>query len=434
MPFPHGANPAQAAVRREPLSQGPALRHTRGMATALDTDAAAGAADGDAPDYCDLDPFTVEAAGHSFTFYPHGQDRLRALIALIESAEASLRVFYYLFDSDTSGTMVRDALVAAARRGVKVDLIVDAFGNDAGAAFFEPLVEAGGSFAIFSPSWGVRYFVRNHQKFTIADERRVMTGGANVSDHYFAIPAENGWCDLSVVIEGPVVEQFVRWSDLLARWVANEAQGRKPQLRRLRSIVKQWDGGGEGAPVRLLVGGPLVRKGHWAWVFRKDLVGAKRLDTVSAYFSPPRSFRRLFARIGRRGRARMIMAGKSDIAAAIDMARLQYGKLLRARVQVFEFGICKLHMKLLVVDDVSYVGSANLDKRSFRINVELMVRIEDAGLAAQLRNLIDHLEGSSEAITPGWYARHATPLTRLRWRIAYWLSLADYRVSSLGTR
>ncbi len=385
-----------------------------------------------APDYCDLDPFSVEGAGHSFTFYPHGQDRLKALIALIESARESLRIFYYLFDSDTSGTMVRDALVAAARRGVSVDLIVDAFGNDAGEDFFEPLIEAGGTFAVFGPRWGTRYLVRNHQKFTIVDETRVMTGGANVSDHYFAIPAENGWCDLSVTIEGPVVEQFTRWFRLLKAWVASEAKGSTRRLRNLRDIVKQWDGG--DGPVRLLVGGPLVRKGHWAWVLRQDLISATRLDTVSAYFSPPRSFRRLFTRIGRRGQARMIMAGKSDISAAIDMARLLYGKLLRARIRLFEFGICKLHMKLMVVDDIGYVGSANLDKRSFRINVELMVRIADPDVAAALRNLIDHLEASSEAITPAWYARHSTPFARLRWRIAYWLNLADYRISRTGTR
>ena len=382
-------------------------------------------------DYADLEPFSLTAAGHEFTFYPHGQDRLRALVDLIGSAEASLRVFYYLFDSDISGTMVRDALVEAARRGVTVELIVDDFGNDAGADFFAPLTEAGGNFAIFSPKWGKRYLVRNHQKFVIADERRVMTGGANVSDHYFAIPADNGWCDLSAIIEGPVADQFTRWFGLLQRWVANEEAGRTRQLRALRDIVKEWDGG--DGPVRLLVGGPLVRKGHWAWVLRRDLVGAKRLDTVSAYFSPPRSFRRLFARIGRRGSARMIMPGKSDISAAIDMARLLYGKLLRAGVKIFEFTPCKLHMKLLVVDDISYVGSANLDKRSFRVNVELMVRIEDAGLAARLRELIDHMEAASMPITPEWYARESTVFNRLRWRLAYWMSLADYRISKAGT-
>lgn len=381
--------------------------------------------------YRDLPPFHVAAQGHTFTFYPCGADRLAALLALIEGAQNTLLVFYYLFDSDTSGTAVRDALVAAAKRGVAVSLIIDDFGNDAGAAFFAPLTEAGGQFAIFSPKWGTRYLVRNHQKFAIADETRVMTGGANVSDHYFKPPIDNGWCDLSVLIEGAVVAQFVRWWRLLNAWVDSDAKGRVSRLRRLRDIVREWDGG--DGPVRLLVGGPLVRRGHWAWVLRRDLTSARRLDTVSAYFSPPRSLRRQIAQVARRGEARMVMAGKSDIGAAIDMARRQYKQLLRAGARVFEFQPCKLHMKLLVVDDASYVGSANLDKRSFRINVELMVRVEDADLAAALRKLVDHLEAASEPVTRAWYAEKATLFARLRWQMAYWMSLADYRVSKLGT-
>ena len=116
------------------------------------------------------------------------------------------------------------------------------------------------------------------------------------------------------------------------------------------------------------------------------------------------------------------------------MARLLYRKLLGAGARIFEFQPCKLHMKLLVVDDTSYVGSANLDKRSFRINVELMVRIEDAGVAAALRGLIDHMQAASIAVTPQWYARRSTFLNRMRWRLAYWLNLADYRVSQFGMR
>lgn len=424
-----------ANFRRKPLLQAASLALRDAMTGTRKSAPANDPAKVNAPEYADLDPFIVEAAGHSFDFYPHGQDRLKALINLIGSAQTSLRVFYYLFDSDTAGTAVRDALIEAAQRGVKVDLMVDDFGNDAGEEFFEPLTQAGGSFAVFSPRLTRRYFVRNHQKIVIADDTRVMTGGANVSDHYFAIPADNGWCDLSVIIEGPVVAKFTEWFGLLQKWVESEADGRRRQIRRLRDIVKDWDGvpagdgQDEGGAVRLLVGGPLVRKGHWAWVFRQDLVTAKRLDTVSAYFSPPRSFRRLMRRVARRGEVRMVMAGKSDIDAAISMARLLYKKLLDAGAKIFEFDPCKLHMKLLVVDDASYIGSANLDKRSFRINVELMVRVEDAGLAAKLREMIDHMEESSKQMTRERYAREATWFKRLLWRAAYWASLADYRIS-----
>lgn len=388
-----------------------------------------------APEYADYPVFAITAAGHDLTFYPGGAARRAALIALIAGAQTRIEAFYYLFDNDATGMAVRDALIAAAERGVAVHLIVDDFGNDAGADFFAPLVAAGGTFAIFSPKWGRRYLVRNHQKFAIIDGARVMTGGANIADHYINPPAQNGWCDLAVVIEGALVAEFSEWFDLLARWVDGEAQGRISQLRRLRDIVKDWDGHAaeQGGAVRLLVGGPLVRRGHWAWVFRKDLGRARRLDTVSAYFSPPRSFRRQIAQVARRGAVRMVMPGKSDIAAAIDMARLLYRPLLQAGVRLFEFQPCKLHMKLLVVDDVSYFGSANLDKRSFRVNLELMVRIEDAALAARLRGLIDHLEAASTPVTPAWYAQRATFWARLRWQLVYWLSLADYRISRAGT-
>ncbi|MFN4039893.1 MAG: phospholipase D-like domain-containing protein [Erythrobacter sp.] len=381
--------------------------------------------------YDDHPSFAVEAAGHSFTFHPGGAARLEALFCLIAGAQQSLDIFYYLFDNDESGTAVRDALVEAAARGVAVHLIVDDFGNDAGEDFFAPLIEAGGTFATFSPRWGTRYLVRNHQKFVIADKARVMTGGANVSDHYFKPPSANGWCDLSAVIEGPVVDKFGEWFGLLVSWVDGEARGQIAQLRRLRAVVNQWDGG--DGPVQLLMGGPLVRRGHWAALFGQDCARARRLDTVSAYFSPPRSVRRQIAAIAHRGEVRMVMPGKSDIAAAIDVARLLYRSFLKAGVRIFEFSPCKLHMKLMVVDDVSYFGSANLDKRSFRINVEVMVRVEDAGLAAQLRGLIDHLEAASVPVTPAWYAKRATLFNRLRWLFAYLVSLADYRISRVGT-
>ena len=308
-------------------------------------------------------------------------------------------------------------------RGVDVHLIIDDFGSDAPRKFFDRLVEAGGTFSLFQPSWNVRYLVRNHQKFVIADNSAVLTGGFNISDHYFRPPQENGWCDLGVHIEGTVVDRFCQWFELLKGWVAADGSG----FRRIRTMVQEWDEG--DGPVRLLVGAPLVRRSHWAWRFKRDLFEAKRLDIVTAYFSPPRGVRWMMARIARRGSARMIGAGKSDFDATIDTARLLYRKLLGAGMEIHEFQPCKMHMKLLVVDDKSYFGSANLDKRSMRVNVELMVRVEDAALAARLRELVDHMQQASSQVTPAWYDQKATRWTRLRWRMTYLMTLADYRVA-----
>ena len=370
-------------------------------------------------DYSDSHSFQFEAQGHAFTFYPSGSDRLAALLDHIESAEQSLDVFYYMFQDDGSGTKVLNALVAAARRGVKVHLIIDAFGSDAPDHFFEPLIDAGGKFSVFSARIGVRYLIRNHQKFAIADGARVMTGGSNVSDHYFAPPDENGWCDLGVAIEGPIVDRFTEWFGLLCKWVADDGS----QLRAIREIVRDWDPG--TGPVQLTLGGPVVRAKKWAYRLKRDLSKATRLDLVTAYFTPQRSIQRQIANVARRGEVRMITAGKSDIDATIDAARLLYKRPLRAGAQIYEFQPCKLHMKLIVVDDVSYFGSANMDRRSLRINLELMVRVEDADLAKRLREFLDHLEDASEPITPEWYRRNAGFWTRLRWRASLWLGLSD---------
>ncbi len=377
-------------------------------------------------DYRDEEGFQISACDHVFTFYPAGSDRLEALLDHIEKAQETLDIFYYMFQHDDSGTQVRDALARAAKRGVAVSLIIDAFGTDAEDRFFDPIVEAGGEFAQFSADWNVRFLIRNHQKFVVADNARVMTGGSNVSDHYFKPPEENGWCDLGVAIEGDIVGRFSDWFALLSDWTRSDGS----QFRRIRNMVREWDPG--DGDVQLLMGGPLVRRSHWSYAFKKDLKQAYRFDAVTAYFGPPGSFRRAMAKLARRGRARIITAGKSDIGGTIDAARMHYWPLIKAGAAIHEFQPCKLHMKLLVVDDISYFGSANLDSRSTRINVELMVRVKDEALAERLRTFIDHLEAASVHADSDWYRQQSSFFARLRWRLFNWLSLADYRLSRMA--
>ena len=90
---------------------------------------------------------------------------MEALLELIAGAQSDLRLLFYIFNNDEAGTRVRDALVEAARRGVKVKVLLDGFGSgNLQPSFFDGLTEAGSSFCLFHPQYGRRYLVRNHQK------------------------------------------------------------------------------------------------------------------------------------------------------------------------------------------------------------------------------------------------------------------------------
>jgi cardiolipin synthase len=385
---------------------------------------AAGTAGEAAQPYRDMEPFSCSAQGHDFTFYPAGRDRLDAYVALVRSAQSSIRLFSYFFANDAVGENLRNELCKAAARGVDVHVIVDGFGTRHNLDFFEPLKHAAVRFHVFSGHWTRNYLIRNHQKILLVDGDVAMIGGFNLTQAYFDPPEVNGWNDLGVKLTGPVVSELARWFGQLQDWVGDPMAN----FRALSRMVKEWKPG--KGPVRLLIGGPTRSLSSWNRTIRKDLAKAKRLDLVMAYFSPSGAIRRMIQQIGTRGEARLVLPAISDNGATIGASRSLYGRLLRAGVSIFEFQPCKLHTKLIVVDNACYFGSANFDMRSLRLNAELMLRIEDAGLAAKLRELVDHQQAASEEITRELHRKRSSWLTWLRWRASWWLvSVLDYSVT-----
>ncbi|MDG5751928.1 phosphatidylserine/phosphatidylglycerophosphate/cardiolipin synthase family protein [Qipengyuania sp. XHP0211] len=372
----------------------------------------------------DDEPFHVEAQGHSLTIYPAGEDRLEALVELINGAQSSLRLFYYMFVDDEIGTRVRNALVEAARRGVSVCLIVDGFGEDVADDFFDGFKEAGGQYDRFMAKWSRRALIRNHQKMAIVDEKVAMIGGFNIEKAYFEGPEANGWHDLGVKLEGQAVEQLLAWWDELADWVAQP----RAQFRSIVRKVTRWSP--PKGPVRLLIGGPTKGLSSWARCVSEDLGKGERLDMVMAYFSPSKKMLRRIGNIALRGEARLVMAAKSDNGATIGATRSLYHYLLNKNAKIWEFRPCKLHMKLLVIDDAVYLGSANFDMRSLYVNLELMLRIEDADFADRMRDFIAQHHTASKQITPEEHRKHSTLWNRIRWNLSWFLvAVVDYNVA-----
>jgi cardiolipin synthase len=372
---------------------------------------------------------TLKVDGNRLTFISEGPARLKALLALIDGAEKSLRLLYYTFTDDASGGQVRDALGRANARGVKVSLLIDGFGSSrTPETYFKDLNEKGVTFCRFNPSLGRRYVLRNHQKLALADGEsaapRILIGGFNVEDDYFSTNADGGWRDVGLLVEGPAAGKPLEYYDALMAWALNP----RSRLKTLRAVVRNYSQS-EGK-LRWQYGGPMQMRSPWALATVQDLSQAHDLEMIAAYFAPMNGMVRRIADIAARGRVRIITAAKSDNKATIDAARSTYTRLLRRGVQMFEYEATKLHSKLLIMDDVVHIGSSNFDIRSLYLNMEMMLRIEDPDFAMLMRSYFEHEICDSTEITMAVHRARGGWLQRLRWKIAWFLvATLDYSVA-----
>ncbi len=379
---------------------------------------------GSIPQFRQID---AEVDGHKLTLAISGHDRLALLLDTIETAQDSLRLFFYIFGNDATAARVRAALINARQRGVRVWLIVDGFGSAAWTdEVFKPLTEAGVHFSRFNPRWGRRYLLRNHQKIVVADDERALIGGSNVLDQYFADdPGGASWHDLLLRVEGPASKRLARYFDSLRRWTLSP----RPTLRMLLHMLSRRSD--KSGPVRWLFNGPFSRLSPLTRSLRQDIGTVERLDMIQAYFAPNWGMLRRLANVERRGGdMRLISAARTDNVATVSAARHCYRRLLRNRIRIFEYLPQMLHMKLIVADNAVYVGSANFDMRSLYINGEVMLRIEDEGFAGQMRALVDAHVPYCDEISREKHRARSNWLTRMRWLLAYFVvSTVDFTVT-----
>ena len=367
----------------------------------------------------DRAPLSVD--GHRLTLLPDGPERREALLALIAGARHSLRLIFYIYADDDSGRAVNDALIAAAGRGVRVRLIVDGFGSDdaADARFFDPLEGAGIAVCRFSASFGRRYLLRNHQKLALADAEeapRILIGGFNIEDDYFGTAHDQAWRDLGLLVEGPAAARMAGYFDALDGWI----RGPRGRLGRLNKRLSQWSDA-HGA-LRWLIGGPTRRLSPWARQIRRDMRAGRRIDIIAGYFTPSPSILRGLGKAAAAGAAvRVVTAVRSDNNATIAAARFTYSGLMKRGVAIHEYRPTKLHTKLYVIDDAVHIGSANFDMRSLFINMELMLRIEDAGFAAAVRRYVDGEIAESARVDEAGYRAATGPGQRVLQFLAYLL-------------
>ena len=307
------------------------------------------------------------------TVYLDGASKYEAVLAAIAAATHHVHLEYYIWEPDTIGTALRDALVERAKAGVKIRMIIDGTGsNKLSKRFLAPMRAAGVEIATFNPVRLLKLRLRRpdfrtHRKIVVCDGQVAFTGGMNITDAHSAKYGEGYWRDTHVRITGAAVWPLQRlfledWgfaTDLLCPIDANTFPPPSDTGTHLVQIV----GSGPDSD---------------AFAIHKVLFTAINQSTdrcwlTTPYFVPDEALLIALITAGLRDvDVRLIVPKKGD-SRLVDMAaRSYFPELLAAGVRVYEYESRFIHAKTLVCDDdVSVIGTANLDNRSFRLNFEV---------------------------------------------------------------
>ena len=318
-------------------------------------------------------------SGNHFHLLSDNEQFFERMLQAIEAASAYILLEMYLVESGIIAGRFVEALGRAARRGVRVCVIFDGFGSlGLGAGYRRTLTEAKVELRTFNPvSLRIRLqnFLRDHRKLLLVDGQVTFVGGVGLTDE-FALPGRPGrpWRDLVVEITGPVVTDWQRAFD--RTWRRSGAPLGIPDLR----VCDPFPDGAEG---RVALSEARERSMLANGVVRRIEAARSRAWIMSAYFVPSRRFRKALRRAARRGvDVRLLVPGPlTDHPWVRQAARRFYGKMLRSNVRIFEYQPRMLHAKLIVCDDWVSVGSSNLDRWSFKWNLEANQEIDNTAFA-----------------------------------------------------
>ncbi|MEZ5585366.1 MAG: cardiolipin synthase [Candidatus Competibacteraceae bacterium] len=349
--------------------------------------------------------------GHTISgFEPVGGNRadllkdsnatINALVADIDAAQDHVHLLFYIWLPDNNGRKVVEALKRAAARGV----ICRAMADDLGSRQM-----------IYSPHWkdmetaGVRLAralpignplrrlltgridLRNHRKIVIIDDWITYCGSQNCADPEFLIKAKYApWVDAMMRFEGPIARQNQHL--FAGDWMAHVDDDIADLLRQPLPPSQP------GLPAQVIGTGPTVRYSAMPEMFESLIYSARReLVITTPYYVPHEPLQSALCASARRGVATTIVfPARNDSWIVAAASRSYYADLLTAGVRIFEYQGGLLHTKSLTLDgEVTLIGSANMDRRSFELNYENNILFYDPSLTADLQQRQrDYIAGS----------------------------------------
>jgi cardiolipin synthase len=365
-------------------------------------------------------------AGNAVTLLRSGAEYFPALTRAIAEAEREIWLETYIFADDPTGREIADALIAAARRGVSVRVLVDGWGarHYLTRALERRLLDGGVDLLKYRPEvhpWHFRShrMRRLHRKLCQVDGRVAFIGGINVIDDMNTPGHTPPRVDFAVAVRGPMLVPVMQTMQRV--WAIVEIT----QLR--SSDVPLFPDEEPAESVGSQVAKLTIRDNlrHRRDIERAYLAGIRtardEILIATAYFFPGVRFRRALVNAAARGvRVTLLLQARVEYRLLHYASRALYGQLLSAGVAIQEYHRSFLHAKVAVADSQwATVGSSNIDPYSFLMSREANVFVRDPVLAAQLRvELAGMIESGSRPVPREDWAHRSRFVKAVTW-IAY---------------
>ena len=354
-------------------------------------------------------------SGNRATLMENSNTSIDSIVIDIDAATEHVHLLFYIWLPDNNGCKVVEALKRAASRGVSCRAMADGLGSRTmiDSPHWRSMQEAGVHLGkalpignpLLRPLHG-RIDLRNHRKIVIIDNQITYCGSQNCADPEFRVKAKYApWVDVLMRFEGPIVfqNQYLFASD----WEAETGE----HLGDLFNLPLPSTAA--GFPAQVIGTGPTAQSSAMPEVFETLMFAARReLVITTPYYVPDESMQMALCASARRGvETTIIFPARNDSWIVAAASRSYYADLIAAGVHIYEYEGGLLHSKSLTLDgEVTLIGSANMDRRSFELNYENNILFYDPALTADMRQRQQNYINSSHPVTAemvdGWVWYH----------------------------
>lgn len=324
-------------------------------------------------------------SGNQVTLLVNGDEIFPAMLDSIRQARTSINLLTYVYWQGDIAEAFADELSAAARRGVRVRLLLDAFGaRKIEPEWVERMEAAGCEVVWFHPlNWNTlrRYNNRTHRKVMVVDGRIGFTGGVGIADEWTGDAQDpDHWRDDHFRVEGPVVRYLQgsfaeNWRQASGEVLAGEAMF--PELPAV--------GEADVVPINAAADEHFSGIPFTYWLLFRS--ARERIRIATPYYVPDPDLELGLLTAARRGvQVTLLIPGDNQDSIIVRYAsRTYYRELLEAGVRIYEYQPTLMHTKLAIVDDTwALVGSPNFDSRSFELNYEIALAVYDRPFVQEL--------------------------------------------------